>query len=94
MNATELTGHNPKTLNEIAKCRTTHFGNWIFDARSELALMHGLVSDKSLDPEMRIKASAQACKLRDQLMDMISVPKRPGAPVGPSTKVSLDITPT
>jgi hypothetical protein len=66
----------------------------VLSARRELEVVHQEASAPGLDPAHRAALIGAACKLRDQLSDLLSMPKRPAAAgKGKPTAPILDVSP-
>ncbi len=80
--------------NVLAACRLTLPGRMVLSARRELEVVHQEASAPGLDPAHRAALIGAACKLRDQLSDLLSMPKRPAAAgKGKPTAPILDVSP-
>jgi hypothetical protein len=78
----------------LAACRLTLPGRMVLSARRELEVVHAEASAPGLDPAHRAALIGAACKLRDQLSDLLSMPKRPAAAgKGKPTAPILDVSP-
>ena len=78
----------------LAACRLTLPGRMVLSARRELEVVHQEASAPGLDPAHRAALIGAACKLRDQLSDLLSMPKRPAAAgKGKPTAPILDVSP-
>lgn len=79
----------------LAACRLTLPGRMVLSARRELEVVHQEASAPGLDPAHRAALIGAACKLRDQLADMLAMPRRPAAAgKGKSSAPILDVSPS
>ena len=81
--------------NVLAACRLTMPGRMVLSARRELEIVHQEAAAPGLSPTDRACLVSASIKLRDQLMDLLSLPKRPAAAgKGKPTAPMLDVSPT
>jgi hypothetical protein len=78
----------------LSAARLTLPGRMVLSARRELEVVHQEASAPGLDPAHRASLVGASVKLRDQLMDLLSLPKRPAtAGKGKPTAPMLDVSP-
>jgi hypothetical protein len=66
----------------------------VLSAKRELDTVHAEAVAPGLDPAHRASLVGAAVKLREQLMDLLSMPKRPAsAPGGKRSQVLVDVSP-
>ena len=81
--------------NVLAACRLTMPGRMVLSARRELEIVHQEAASPGLSPTDRACLVSTSVKLRDQLMDLLSLPKRPAAAgKGKLSAPMLDVSPT
>ncbi len=81
--------------NVLAACRLTMPGRMVLSARRELEIVHQEAAVPGLSPTDRACLVSTSVKLRDQLMDLLSLPKRPAAAgKGKPNAPMLDVSPT
>lgn len=70
-------------------------GRMVLSAKRELDAVHAEASAPGLSPSDRACLIGAACKLRDQLADLLAMPRRPAAAGGkrPSAPM-LDVSPS
>lgn len=51
----------------------------VASAKRELLLVHREAMAEGLEPDARVALIGASCKIRDQLMDLISIPRRPAS---------------
>lgn len=67
----------------------------VLSARRELEIVHQEAAAPGLSPADRACLVSTSVKLRDQLMDLLSLPKRPAAAgKGKQSSPMLDVSPT
>lgn len=79
----------------LSVARLTLPGRMVLSARRELEAVHAEASAPGLSPSDRACLIGAACKLRDQLADLLAMPRRPAA-AGNSKRPSapmLDVSP-
>ena len=93
---------SPQSLQRRAKrneavlsvARLTLPGRMVLSARRELEVVHAEASAPGLDPAHRAALIGATCKLRDQLADLLGIPRRPAAAgKGKSSAPMLDVSP-
>jgi hypothetical protein len=78
----------------LSACRLTLPGRMVLSARRELEVVHQEATAPGLDPAHRAVLIGAACKLRDQLIDLLGIPRRPAAAGrGKSSAPILDVSP-
>ena len=78
----------------LAVARLTLPGRMVLSARRELEAVHQEASAPGLDPADRAALVGAACKLRDQLADLLALPRRPSAAgKGKPSAPMLDVSP-
>ena len=78
----------------LSVARLTLPGRMVLSARRELEVVHAEASAPGLSPSDRACLVGAACKLRDQLADMLAIPRRPAAAgKGKSSAPILDVSP-
>ena len=81
--------------NVLAACRLTMPGRMVLSARRELEIVHQEAASPGLSPTDRACLVSTSVKLRDQLLDLLSLPKRPAAAgKGKASAPMLDVSPT
>lgn len=69
-------------------------GRMVLSAKRELDTVHAEASAPGLTPSERAALVGSACKLRDQLIDLLGIPRRPAAAGGRKASVPmLDVSP-
>lgn len=78
----------------MSACKVTLPGRMVLSARRELEVVHREASAPGLDPSERAALIGAAVKLRDQLSELLCLPRRPAAGGGkrPSAP-TLDVSP-
>lgn len=67
----------------------------VLSCKRELDTVHAEAVTPGLDPAHRASLVSASVKLRDQLMDLLSLPKRPAAAgKGKQSAPMLDVSPT
>jgi hypothetical protein len=67
----------------------------VLSCKRELDTVHAEAVAPGLDPAHRASLVGAAVKLRDQLMDLLAMPKRPAAsPGGKRQAVLVDVSPS
>lgn len=78
----------------LSAARLTLPGRMVLSARRELEVVHQEASAPGLDPAHRASLVGASVKLRDQLMDLLAMPKRPAsAPGGKRQALLVDVSP-
>lgn len=78
----------------LAAARLTLPGRMVLSARRELEVVHQEASAPGLDPAQRASLVGASVKLRDQLMDLLGMQKRPSpAHGGKRAPVLVDVSP-
>ncbi len=66
----------------------------VLSCKRELDTVHAEAVAPGLDPAHRASLVGAACKLREQLMDLLAMPKRPAStPGGKRPAPMLDVSP-
>lgn len=78
----------------LAAARLTMPGRMVLSAKRELDAVHAEASAPGLSPADRACLVNASCKLRDQLIDLLGIPRRPASGSGkrPSAPM-LDVSP-
>ena len=78
----------------LSAARLTLPGRMVLSARRELEVVHQEASVPGLDPAHRASLVGASVKLRDQLMDLLAMPKRPASlPGGKRQALLVDVSP-
>ena len=78
----------------LSAARRTLPGRMVLSCKRELDTVHAEAVAPGLDPSHRASLVSASVKLRDQLMDLLSLPKRPAAAgKGKPTAPMLDVSP-
>ena len=78
----------------LAAARLTMPGRMVLSAKRELDAVHAEASAPGLSPSDRACLIGAACKLRDQLADLLAIPRRPAAAgKGKASAPMLDVSP-
>ena len=78
----------------LAAARLTMPGRMVLSAKRELDTVHAEAVAPGLNPSDRAALIGSACKLRQQLMDLLGTQKRPAAVPGRRpAQVLLDVSP-
>ena len=69
-------------------------GRMVLSAKRELDTVHAEASAPGLTPSERAALIGSACKLRDQLIDLLGIPRRPAAAGNRKASTpTLDVSP-
>lgn len=78
----------------LSAARLTLPGRMVLSAKRELDTVHAEAVAPGLDPAHRASLVGASVKLRDQLMDLLAMAKRPAsAPGGKRSQVLVDVSP-
>ena len=79
----------------LAAARLTLPGRMVLSCKRELDTVHRESIAPGLDPAQRASLVGASVKLRDQLMDLLALPRRPAAGgSGKKGQVVLDVSPS
>lgn len=79
----------------LSACRLTLPGRMVLSARRELEIVHAEAAAPGLSPADRACLIGSSVKLRDQLLDLLGIPRRPAAAgKGKPSAPMLDVSPT
>lgn len=78
----------------LSAARLTLPGRMVLSCKRELDTVHAEAVAPGLDPAHRASLVGASVKLRDQLMDLLAMPKRPAsAPGGKRQALLVDVSP-
>lgn len=78
----------------LAAARLTLPGRMVLSCKRELDAVHREAAAPGLDPADRASLVSASVKLRDQLMDLLALPRRPAArEPGKKAHLVLDVSP-